>query len=223
VDSLIIASKSKGHLNSWVDAFTGVYPFVLIDNIEELFSDKYEGGGFLLVIDAAYIESAEQMMHICQYVKKVVVVGSELRESVQIQFILSGASGYSDINTEKPIILRAIAGVLNNEIWLERQVIPRLLSGLIQKNNESKGDKGFNYEEYSILSILSKREVEVIDLIYRGTSNSDMAEILKISNRTVKAHLSAIYRKLKVDGRFQLIVYLKDLHVSHLAEDFLDV
>jgi DNA-binding NarL/FixJ family response regulator len=44
-----------------------------------------------------------------------------------------------------------------------------------------------------------------------------IAEQLHISNRTVKAHLSAVFRKLNVPDRFKLVVFLKDLQVGHLA------
>lgn len=221
--NLLIASKYKDYLSPWVDAFSDVYSCVVLENIDDIFSGEYDDEKILLIIDAAYIENIEQIGHICEYIKKVVVVGEGVNESLQIQFILSGASGYSDKSVDKAVILRAIAGVLNDEIWLERQVIPRLLKNIVEKNKFSKGNKEFNYEEYKLLSILTRREIEVIDLVYKGTSNSDIAEVLKISNRTVKAHLSAIYRKLNVSDRFQLIILLKNLHVAHLAEDFLDV
>ncbi len=56
----------------------------------------------------------------------------------------------------------------------------------------------------SILDTLTKRELEVVDLIGYGYSNGDIAKILFISEHTVKDHTKNIYRKLGVHSRFEL-------------------
>lgn len=56
----------------------------------------------------------------------------------------------------------------------------------------------------SILDTLTKRELEVVDLIGYGYSNGDIAKILFISENTVKDHTKNIYRKLEVHSRFEL-------------------
>ena len=56
----------------------------------------------------------------------------------------------------------------------------------------------------SILDTLTKRELEVVDLIGYGYSNGDIAKILFISEHTVKDHTKNIYRKLEVHSRFEL-------------------
>lgn len=54
------------------------------------------------------------------------------------------------------------------------------------------------------LSFLSKRELEVTELLVRGYSNSDIAKMLFISEHTVKDHTKHIYRKMNVHSRFEL-------------------
>ena len=60
-------------------------------------------------------------------------------------------------------------------------------------------------EEDSPLSVLSKREREVVDLISRGYSNGDIAKMLYISPHTVNDHTKNIYRKMGVHSRLELV------------------
>lgn len=54
---------------------------------------------------------------------------------------------------------------------------------------------------------LSRRELEVLELIARGSSNKEIARALKISDQTVKNHITSIMRKLGVNDRTQAVVY----------------
>jgi len=67
---------------------------------------------------------------------------------------------------------------------------------------------------------LSERELEIIEQIMRGHSNSKIAEYLFISKRTVATHITHIFRKLGVHNRIQLCSQLKDnqLLAAHIAE-----
>jgi two-component system nitrate/nitrite response regulator NarL len=59
-----------------------------------------------------------------------------------------------------------------------------------------------------------QREFDVAELIYQGEGNSGIALKLDISERTVKAHLSSIFRKFNVQDRLQLDVCLMSLDKS---------
>lgn len=63
----------------------------------------------------------------------------------------------------------------------------------------------------TVLSVLSKRELEVVDLIAGGYSNSDIAKILIISVHTVNDHTKNIYRKLDVHSRYELTALVNKL------------
>lgn len=121
------------------------------------------------------------------------------------------------------MILRAIEAVLNDEIWLERQLIPQVLKGVIAQQYLIKNKDKLGGQTFKALSVLTQREIEVIEHIYRGEDNLTISNTLNISIRTVKAHLTAIFRKLHVQDRFQLVVFLKDLHVDHLSKDQLSM
>lgn len=54
--------------------------------------------------------------------------------------------------------------------------------------------------------MLTKREQEVMDLVVKGLTNTEISKELKITTHTIKAHLIAIYGKLKVKNRVQAVV-----------------
>jgi len=154
---------------------------------------------------------------LCQHIKKVLIVGENFTPSQQIQFIYEGACGYSDNSIDKQLITRTIEGVLNNEIWLKRQLIPQMLKGIVAKQSFLEHKEQLENKTFKTISILTQREIEVAEHVYNGEENISIAEKLKISNRTVKAHLSAIFRKLNVQSRFQLVIFLKNIQIGNLA------
>ncbi len=60
---------------------------------------------------------------------------------------------------------------------------------------------------------LTAREIEIIQQIYQGSSNNEIAETLGISERTVKTHLSHIFNKLAINNKIQLITLLEEYRV----------
>ncbi|BCG63108.1 MAG: two-component system, NarL family, nitrate/nitrite response regulator NarL [Methyloprofundus sp.] len=216
--SIIIAHKDKDSLRFWVDALNPIYPLIFIDNIATILSnDQYHDKSVLLLLDAALIDEIKQLTLICECIDKVILVGEGVSDDQQVQFIQQGALGYSDIAIEQQLMERAIQGVLNNEIWLKRHLIPQILKGVVRKKKLSRSQDKFHQGTQQIQAVLTEREVEVMELVYSGEDNLTIANVLSISNRTVKAHLSAIYRKLDVQDRFQLLVFLKNIHISHLS------
>lgn len=70
-------------------------------------------------------------------------------------------------------------------------------------------------------SVLTPREVEIIQLIMQGYNNRKVSEELCISEHTTKAHLSSIYEKLGVVNRVQAVVkYLQVNKVINISNSF---
>ncbi len=216
--NLIIASNNKDKMRHWLELLGPIYSLVFYDSIEAIFAEtiKYDEN-VLLVLDASLLIDTGQFSLICQYIKKVIVVGQNYTPKQQVQLIYEGASGYADYSIDKHLIVRAIAGIIKNEIWLERQLIPQVLKRITARQGVSDRTGKFNDEVLKTISILTQREIEVIELVYNGEDNIAISKKLHITTRTVKAHLSAIFRKLNVQDRFQLVVFLKDLHVGRFS------
>lgn len=107
-----------------------------------------------------------------------------------------GADGYVLKDSGSDILKRAIRVVYQGEQYIEPILMPRLRERIENnKNPEKKEDK------------LSKREFEILKLVAVGMYNKEIADQLSISEKTVKNHMSSIFRKIKVSDRTQAAVY----------------
>jgi len=218
VNKLIIASTKMDSMRPWLEVLSSQYTVTSIDNIEMIFSEeKFAHDKYLLVLDAGLIDKIYQLPLLCKLIDKVIIIGENFTPSQQIQFIYEGACGYSDSLIEKSLIKRTIEGVLNDEIWLKRQYIPQMLKGAVARQSFSENQQALDNKIFAKISILTQREIEIVEHVYKGEDNVSIAEQLNISCSTVKAHVSAIFRKLNVPDRFKLVVFLKDLQVGQLA------
>ena len=216
--NLIIATKDKGSMQLWIDTLSPLHSIVVHENVDMLFTeDSAHYTDALLLIDASFLSDILSLANLCQHVKKVILISDDFSPGQQIRLILDGASGYSNRAISENMIILAIKSVLNNEIWLERHLIPQIIQGVIEKRHSTTPNKPFSLDASASLSVLTQREAEVVEHIYKGKDNQTISETLHISVRTVKAHLTAIFKKLNVQDRFQLVVYLKDLHVNSLS------
>lgn len=102
----------------------------------------------------------------------------------------AGASGYVLKSAGKDDLLRAIRAVQSGAAYLQAEVTKPLLRRLAQ-----------NARELGRKSILSARELQVLECLSDGQSNKVVANTLSISEDTVKAHLKSLYEKLGAADR----------------------
>jgi len=119
-----------------------------------------------------------------------------------IRYILglleAGASGYLLKSARADEIVGAIRAVRSGESVLDSMATRKLLERVVNLSKETPEDKSRGQ--------LSPREIEILRLAARGMSNRDIAEKLELSMRTVKAHLSNIFNKMRCSSRTEAIV-----------------
>lgn len=107
-----------------------------------------------------------------------------------------GADGYVLKDSGCDILRSAIRIVKRGEKYIEPTLMPKLRERLDNKNLLSGKEER-----------LSKREFEILKLVAVGMYNKEIADKLSISEKTVKNHMSSIFRKIKVSDRTQAAVY----------------
>lgn len=113
----------------------------------------------------------------------------------------AGAQGYVTKDIKRSDLLQAIRTVSQGESYLPPHVAAKLLHGLRrQPSTTSQSDQGEGEP-------LTGREKEVLEMVGRGLSNSQIAEELFISVGTVRTHIHHLLQKLGLENRGQLIVY----------------
>lgn len=218
--NIIIASSEENKARVWLDALKPLYNTLsFYNNIEKMWSDTQTKEDILLVLDVSLLTEKFHLSLVCHHFFKVMIVDDNSTPAQRIQFIYQGAWGYSDFSINPQLIVHAIKSILNNEVWMERQLVPQLLEGVVAKSDLLKDAEEFSSEIFKSFLVLTRREIEVIKLVYSGEDNASIAQALNISPRTVKAHLSAVYRKLNVVDRFHLIIFLKNVHIEYLSHE----
>ena len=107
-----------------------------------------------------------------------------------------GVDGYILKDSESAELKKAIFSIVEGENYIQPSLIPALNSKMIEKNR----DEGK-------IESLTKRELEVLKLLAVGMYNMEVAEKLNISERTVKNHVSNIFKKIEVTDRTQAAVF----------------
>lgn len=116
-----------------------------------------------------------------------------------LEVIQTGASGYLLKDVEPAELLKAIYNVTEGKPVIHPVVTGRLLGELNRLTTPVPEKDGIN--------ALTEREKEVLALIARGESNRNIARKLFISEKTVKNHITSIFRKLRVEDRTQAAIY----------------
>jgi DNA-binding NarL/FixJ family response regulator len=117
-----------------------------------------------------------------------------------------GARGYVH-SLAAPELLKQVALVVSNQgVWVGQELLAKVLGGSFKALQQRNHGGSFQHGEY--LELLTERERGVALAVARGATNKEVARQLDITERTVKAHLSAIFKKLVVRDRLQLILKL---------------
>ncbi|MET0119285.1 MAG: response regulator transcription factor [Sedimenticola sp.] len=114
-----------------------------------------------------------------------------------VVMISAGARGYANRLMHPEVISQAVQVVRTGELWLGSELILHLIKGSAgTETTEKPGEEK--------LQSLTGREREIAELVARGESNKRIAYDLGITERTVKAHLSTIFKKTETRDRLQL-------------------
>lgn len=135
---------------------------------------------------------AEQYPHI-----KVLVLTTYGADEWVFDAIRSGAAGYLLKGTPRAALLAAVKGTAAGQTHVDPTVAGRLFQHIAQQQQNPTPSSA------AIVSALSDRELDVLRLLARGLSNSDIAKRLYLSEGTVRNYVSAILTKLQVADRTQ--------------------
>lgn len=132
--------------------------------------------------------------------KKVDVKVLVLTVHDEIEYLLEaidiGVDGYIMKDSESTELKKAIDTIIDGETYIQPKLIPALNSKLITRD-----------EDKTKIDSLTSRELEVLIQVANGMFNKEIALSLDISERTVKNHISNIFKKINVSDRTQAAVF----------------
>lgn len=208
---ILIASRNLAQANQWRQILSPFHRLYEIDvgdrraldlclkkaNIDVLIVDLHllgENG----VTEIASFRDIQPTLNI-------IVMTDQPDEREEISAILFGAKAYCDSQHNLSLLPKIVKAVLSDELWVDRKFVTRLLKEIdditTARRRETKTlDTG--------MAKMTPRETQIAQYVASGASNRKIAEELNISERTVKAHLGVIFRKLGIHDRLQLALYM---------------
>ncbi|RJX79892.1 response regulator transcription factor [Pseudomonas sp. LS-2] len=135
----------------------------------------------------------------------VVIVSAEQDKQVVLQAITYGAVGFITKSSPRKQMTEAIEQILNGNVYLP--------SDIIRSHKSTTRRSGYDAPHFApeLLQALTRKQLLVLERMTKGDSNKQIAYSLAIAETTVKAHVSAILRKLNVHNRVQAILSAGDI------------
>lgn len=169
------------------------------DGIEALKKlDDYNVDVLLLDINMPNMNGLETLKHIRinNFDIKVLILTIHNEIDYLMKAVDIGCDGYVLKDSDSNLLRKAIYTVYEGEKFVQPSLTPMLNASLASRANID--DK---------LNELTRREIEVLKLIAEGLFNKEIASRLEISERTVKNHVSNIFKKIEVSDRTQAAVF----------------
>lgn len=134
---------------------------------------------------------------------KIIVISNNPDQSEAMQALSLGAVGYLHAYSHPKVLKEVSSVVMHDGVWLGQELLKHLITVTTQPMHQSEAQRD------ELLEVLTKREREVAIEAAKGLSNKEIARLLSISERTVKAHLTAVFSALNVKDRLHLALVLQ--------------
>lgn len=133
---------------------------------------------------------------------RLVIFSDRPEESEGLELLHLGVHGYGNTFMSSKLLRQLIEVVEHGEVWVGWTLLQRLMRrGDVPQRTPA---------EKAAWNSLSDREKEIVAFVVGGLENRVIGNRLGITERTVKAHVSAVLRKLGLKDRTQLLIYVKD-------------
>jgi two-component system, NarL family, nitrate/nitrite response regulator NarL len=207
---LVLASSDSGTLDRWRLVHENGMALVEVRSLDVLPQCLAQLRPPLVLFDVRLARTGaaraiDQLLEVRRDARIIAVTG-ELDDELELGLFLAGARGVCAIDARPVVLQQAVAAVMRGELWIRRAMVPKLMDSLASENEAlSTGATGR-------FAILTPREIEIARLIGQGASNKRIALQLAIAERTVKSHLTEIFRKTGADDRLKLALLVSRRH-----------
>ena len=209
---IVCASPSPEALSRWESVLHVFDALRMLDQADAVrMSLLCERPQILLVdLDLPGVDSPKSVAHLRSLspATRIVVLSRPITEQLELDLFKIGIRGYCPHDIDPQILKRVIVAVQLGELWIRRSLMSRLFSELSVKLGDAAPSKR---AVAGRLAWLTTREQEIAALVGSGGSNKQIARQLDISERTVKAHLTEIFRKLGIADRVKLALLIAGL------------
>ena len=129
---------------------------------------------------------------------KVAVVSASSRRSDILSALTAGINGYVPKGLGATDLAEAVRAILNGSVYVPPSIAGRASPSEAETPAPGAGDQN---ERRRTIEFLTPRQREVLQLLVQGFSNKEIARKLKLGEGTVKIHMAALFRSLRVRNR----------------------
>ena len=147
---------------------------------------------------------------------KILVLTIHESDNYVLELLKNGALGYLLKDVEPSMLIKAIHVVNEGNAFVYPKLAERIFGSISQEDDINERAREMWREGRS--ERLTARELDVLSCIAKGFSNQDSAQALFVSEKTVKNHLTNIFRKLNVNDRTQALIYVLKHKIMSLEE-----
>ncbi|MDY0391547.1 helix-turn-helix transcriptional regulator [Desulfobulbus oligotrophicus] len=206
--NLILCCSNPRLRERWFTALNRMFSTYQATTLEDLriFVQQQITFGLLLIhrplIDFAAVTYIKRRQPNC----KLVILSDRPSETEGLALLRLGVIGYANSYTNPQRLQDAIRSIVDGSVWISQDLMYRLIT-------QSAPSVSSTFQTQAIrtpqLNNLSDRELQIADLVSQGLSNGEIAVQLGITERTVKAHLGAVYAKTSTKGRLALALLMR--------------
>lgn len=207
-DKILLCSSDEDIATRWHESLIEVGELSAISSREALIKNLKTSQADVVLVDLAmfgrnYRELPETL---CQRFPNVsfIALSPIPNDDEGLYLVSHGVKGYCNRYISKALLVKAVELVCMGEVWVGRSLLFKLMNRLNSLSPPKGEQQEMKASAREKLAKLTGRECEIAQLVGAGDSNKVIAKRLDITERTVKAHLSSIFRKTATKDRLQL-------------------
>lgn len=210
---ILLASPSKVVRQHWRNALMDSFQICEISDKRALVHllEKFEPTVVFLDYDIGGFHKTALLRDIIRLNPslRVMVFTNNPTRAESVAVIKAGAKGYGRKSLSKPLLKKAARVISQGELWIGRDLVPMLIDEMVGSQDPLEEMRSSNTtpvgkNSFNVFDALSPRQFQIASLIATGQQNRAISDHLNIDEKTVKAHLTAIFRKLGLSSRTQL-------------------
>ncbi len=209
--NLILCCGNAALLKRWASALQegfATYQATTLQDLRILVGQQ-------IVFDLLLVHASQVDRDIVAYIRerkpgcKLFILADRPDEEEGIRYLRLGVVGYANSYMGAERLQEAVRAIASGSVWINQQLMQRLIAGVAPPGQQPQPARA-EITTQRLLASLTNREQQIAHLVATGHANLEIAAHLGITERTVKAHLGAIYAKTSTKGRLSLALLVQN-------------
>ncbi|BBF87280.1 probable two-component response regulator [Aquitalea magnusonii] len=197
-DMVILITASSALADGWADSLQ-LHDAVRLPDLAALNRSAVPADSLVLLDLADVVASEQDILQACRHCR-VLALSSLPQDEEGMHWLQCGAAAYAHAMSTPDLLQQVFDTVKSGGTWVGRSIMQQLCARFGRQQPVADAPDW--------RARLSEREQHVVAALREGRANKEIARLLDISERTVKAHLTSVFQKFGVEDRLQLLLKL---------------